>query len=357
MNKLSRRNFLIKSTVGIGAVTLGQVLSSCTPQATPLPPTSVPPSATPLPQPTAITPPTQPAATTVPQATATTQPTITITSAPSATSTPPELVVARGTDPEQLVRKALEAFGGMDKFIKKGAKVVIKPNICVAYHSYEYAATTNPWVVAALVKLCKEAGAASVRVLDYPFGGTAKDAYAKSGIEAQVKAAGGEMVIMSDYKFVPTDIKKGKDLKSIMIYDEILKADAIINVPIAKHHNLARYTLSMKNLMGVIDDRIGIHRNVGQRLADLATVIKPTLNVVDAIRALMNNGPTGGNLADVKKMDTIIVTPDIVAADAYASTLFGKQPYDLTYVVAGAAMGLGKMDLKAIRTQEIKVGG
>lgn len=266
------------------------------------------------------------------------------------------MVVARGSDPEQLVRKAIEAFGGIEKFIKKGAKVVIKPNICVAYHTFEYAATTNPWVVAALVKLCKEAGAASVRVFDYPFGGTAKDAYAKSGIEAQVKAAGGEMVIMSDYKFVPSTIQKGKDLKSIMIYDEILKADAIINVPIAKHHNLARYTLSMKNLMGVIDDRIGIHRNVGQRLADLATVIKPTLNVVDAIRILTNNGPTGGSLADVKKLDTIVVTPDIVAADAYSATLFGKQPYDLTYVVAGAAMGLGKMDLKTIRTEEIKVG-
>ena len=354
MKKISRRQLLKNTAAGIGAITLGQIITSCSPaptaSPTPLPPTTAPtlPS-TPTTQP-------QPTATSAPLATEPLKPTPTITSAPTATSIPPEMVVARGSDPEQLVRKALEAIGGMDKFIKPGAKVVIKPNICVAYHTYEYAATTNPWVIAALVKLCKEAGAASVRVFDYPFGGTAKDAYAKSGIEAQVKAAGGEMVIMSDYKFVPTDIKKGKDLKNIMIYDEILKADAIINVPIAKHHNLARYTLSMKNLMGVIDDRIGIHRNVGQRLADLATVIKPTLNVVDAIRVLTNNGPTGGNLEDVKKLDTIVVTPDIVAADAYAATLFGKQPYDLTYVVAGAAMGLGKMDLKTIRIEEIKVG-
>ncbi len=355
MKKISRRNFLIKSAAGIGAVTLTQVLAGCTPQATPLPPTQIPPSPVPS-LPSATAQPAQPTTTAAPQATGTTKPTVTITSAPTSTSIPPEMVVARGSDPEQLVRKAIEAMGGIEKYIKKGARVVIKPNICVAYHTYEYAATTNPWVVAALVKLCKEAGAASVRVFDYPFGGTAKDAYVKSGIDAQVKAAGGEMVIMSDYKFVPTSIPKGKDLKSIMIYDEILKADAIINVPIAKHHNLARYTLSMKNLMGVIDDRIGMHRNIGQRLADLATVIKPTLNVVDAVRTLVNNGPTGGNLADVKKLDTIIVTPDIVAADAYASTLFGKQPYDLTYVVAGAAMGLGKMDLKAIRIEELKVG-
>ncbi len=356
MKKLSRRAFLKKSALGIGAFTLGQMLAGCAPQATPLPPTQMPPTTAPSQAPSATLP-LQPTSTSAPLATDAPKPTVTITSAPTSTSNPPELVVARGADPEQLVRQALLAMGGIERFIKKGAKVVIKPNICVAYHTYEYAATTNPWVVAALVKLCKEAGAATVRVFDYPFGGTAKDAYIKSGIDAQVKAAGGEMVIMSDYKFVPTTIPRGKDLKNIMIYDEILKADAIINVPIAKHHNLARYTLSMKNLMGVIDDRIGIHRNVGQRLADLATVIKPTLNVVDAVRTLMNNGPTGGNLADVKKQDTIIVSPDIIAADAYASTLFGKQPYDLTYVVAGAAMGIGKMDLKAIRIQEIKVGG
>lgn len=353
MKKISRRQLLKSTFAGLGALTVGQLIASCSPASTPSP-TSLPPTTAPTLAPTSTLP--QPTATPAPQATETLKPSATVTSVPTATNIPPEMVVARGSDPEALVRKALEAFGGIDKFIKKGAKVVIKPNICVAYHTYEYAATTNPWVVAALVKLCKEAGAASVRVFDYPFGGTAKDAYAKSGIEAQVKAAGGEMVIMSDYKFVPTDIKKGKDLKNIMIYDEILKADAIINVPIAKHHNLARYTLSMKNLMGVIDDRVGIHRNVGQRLADLATVIKPTLNVVDAIRVLTNNGPTGGNLADVKKLDTIIVTPDIVAADAYAATLFGKQPYDLTYVVAGAAMGIGKMDLKTIRIEEIKVG-
>jgi len=95
-----------------------------------------------------------------------------------------------------MVRRALASLGGMDKFVPKGANVVVKPNICVAYHTYEYAATTNPWVVGALVKMCFEAGASSVKVMDFPFGGSAQEAYVKSGIKEQVEAAGGEMVSM-----------------------------------------------------------------------------------------------------------------------------------------------------------------
>ncbi|MCJ7677317.1 MAG: DUF362 domain-containing protein, partial [Anaerolineales bacterium] len=97
--------------------------------------------------------------------------------------------------------------------------------------------------------------------------------------------------------------------------------------------------------------------NMGQRLADLTSRIRPTLTVIDAVRILTANGPTGGNLDDVKKLDTVIASPDIVAADAYASTLFGLQPSDLDYVVAGAAMGLGRSDLGLLRIEEITVGG
>jgi uncharacterized protein (DUF362 family) len=265
------------------------------------------------------------------------------------------MVVARNGEPEDMLRRALAALGGMEKFVSKGANVLIKPNICVAYHTYEYAATTNPWVVGALVKLCLEAGAGSVRVMDYPFGGTAKEAYAISGIEEQVKAAGGEMAFMPGFKYVSTKIPDGKSLKKCDIFDDILKTDVLINVPIAKHHSLARLTLGMKNLMGVIRDRGAIHQNLGQRLADLSSRIRPTLTVVDAVRVLMANGPTGGNLDDVKQLNTIIVSPDIVAADSYGATLFGLQPDELAYIKAGAAMGLGSSDLGSLRIEEINL--
>jgi uncharacterized protein (DUF362 family) len=164
-----------------------------------------------------------------------------------------------------MVRRAIAALGGMERFVPRDASVIVKPNICVAYHTYEYAATTNPWVVGALVKMCYEAGARSVRVMDFPFGGPMKEAYEVSGIAEQVKAAGGEMVIMSQMKFVPTDLPQARSLKQTDIYQDALDADVLINVPIAKDHSLARLTLGMKNLMDVNREH---HGDIGQRLAD-----------------------------------------------------------------------------------------
>jgi uncharacterized protein (DUF362 family) len=265
--------------------------------------------------------------------------------------------VARNGEPEDLVRRALAALGGIETFVPKGAKVIIKPNICVDYHTYEYAATTNPWVVGALVKLCLEAGAGSVKVMDYPFGGTPQSAYAISGIQEQVKAAGGEMAFMPAYKYVTTDIPNGQKLKKADIFGDILEADVLINVPIAKQHSAARLTLGMKNMMGVVLDRSTLHnRGLGQCIADLTSRIPSRLTVVDAIRILMKNGPTGGDLNDVKKLDTVIVSQDIVAADSYATTLFGLQPDDVAYIPAGVALGLGRSDLQNLRIEEINLG-
>ena len=269
----------------------------------------------------------------------------------------PDMAVARGGEPEGLVAAVITALGGMERFVKPGDKVVVKPNICVAYHTYEYAATTNPWVVGALVKLCRDAGASKVLVMDYPFGGSVDQAYVKSGIQEQVLASGGEMEPFAFLKFLRTDLPEAVDLKSCDIYEEVLSADVVINVPIAKQHSLARLTLGMKNLMGVIRDRPALHGNLGQRLADLTSKIRPALTVVDAVRILTYGGPSGGDLNAVKKLDTVIASPDIVAVDSYAAALFNLSPSDLTYIRAGATMGLGRSDLENMRIEEITVGG
>jgi len=340
MTQLSRRAFLRMLAVGTGAITLEQFLAACGVK----PPSSVAPTST-LSQLPTVTPGEASSPTATPSG-----------AAESPTALPPgapDLVVARGGDPETIVRRALAAFGGIEKFVPKDASVIIKPNICVAYHTYEYAATTNPWVVGALVKSCLEAGARSVQVMDFPFGGSPEEAYAISGISEQVKAAGGEMVYMTRFKYVSADIPQGIDLKKTKIFGDVMKADVLIDVPIAKHHNLARLTLGMKNLMGLIQDRSSIHANIGQRLADLTSLFRPTLTVVDAVRILVDNGPTGGNLSDVKTMDTVIVSPDIVAADSYATTLFGLRPEDIAHIPAATAMGLGRSDLQNLKIEEI----
>jgi len=332
---------------GTGALTLQQVLAACGMKPTDiLPPTANLSTSTSEPLTTSL--PASPAGevdTASPEA-ATESPT-------SLPAEAPDLVVARGSDPETIVRRALAAFGGMEKFVPKNASVIVKPNICVAYHTYEYAATTNPWVVAALVKCCLEAGARNVQVMDFPFGGTAEEAYVRSGIAEQVQAAGGEMVFMPKFKYVNADIPQGVDLKKTKIFGDVLNADVLIDVPIAKHHGQARLTLGMKNLMGLVQNRSSIHANLGQRIADLTSLFRPTLTVVDAVRILMANGPTGGDLGDVKQLDTVIVSPDIVAADSYATTLFGMRPEDIGYIPAAAAMGLGRSDLQGLKIEEI----
>ena len=274
------------------------------------------------------------------------------------TAPPPDaayLAVARGESPKAMVQAALQALGGIERFVKSGNDVIIKPNMCTAYHSFEYAATTNPEVIAALVELCLGAGARRVRVMDRPFGGVARIAYNRSGIGPAVTAAGGETEIMTDMKYREVEIPRGRDIKKWTVYGDVLDADVLINVPIAKHHSLARLTLGMKNLLGVVERPNQFHSNLAQRIADLTSVVRPTLTVVDAVRIMVDHGPTSGNLDDVKLTNTVIASHDIVAADAYAATLFGMSGADVPATRAGAEMGLGTMDLSGVRVEEISV--
>jgi uncharacterized protein (DUF362 family) len=268
------------------------------------------------------------------------------------------LAVARGAgaDPAELTRRAIAALGGIERFVKNGADVIVKPNICNAYHGPEYASTTNPIVIATIVQLCMGAGAKRVRVMDFPFAGAAQSAYKTSGIEDAVKQAGGEMEAMSQMKYRKVALPGGKTLKEWDVYGDIMDADTVINVPIAKNHGSATLTLGMKNLMGVVENRNGMHaRGLHQCIADLSTGVKPQLTVIDAVRMLMANGPTGGNLNDVQQADTVIASADVVAADTYAASLFNMTPADVSYIRIAGEMGLGETDLKAIKIEEIAV--
>ncbi len=266
------------------------------------------------------------------------------------------LAVARGGDPKAITRAAVAALGGIERFVKSGDDVIVKPNICVDYRTYEYGATTNPEVVGALVELCLGAGARRVRVMDNPFSGGPERAYAKSGIADAVEAAGGEMEVMNPAKFREVEIPQGRDITRWPVYQEVLTADLLINVPVAKHHHQTRLTLGGKNLMGVISTRGLMHANLNQRIADLVSLVRPRLTVVDAVRTLMTRGPTGGRLDDVRLTETVIASPDIVAADAYAATLFDLTGQDIGYVRIAAEMGLGTLDLGTLKIEEIAVG-
>lgn len=275
--------------------------------------------------------------------------------APDPTGDQAYLTVVHGPDPAVITERALAALGGIERFVKPGDTVVIKPNICVDYNPPEYAATTNPTVVATLVRLCLGAGARRVSVMDMPFGGTPESAYEISGIAAAVKAAGGEMVLMNRAKYLDVAIPGGRDIEKWSIYADVMTTPVLINVPIAKHHSLARLSLGLKNLLGTVARANQIHSNLGQRVADLASVIRPTLTVVDAVRILMDHGPTGGSLNDVRQADTVIASHDFVAADARAAGFFDLGADDVPFIRAAAQMGLGRVDLDGLRVEELNV--
>jgi len=357
MKSLTRREFLRLVAASSGSIALNRLLAACG-----IDPLTVTPELNTTQLPTKLPVPTntsQPHTVTAPQTTPL-EPTSTSTPVqPTSTATPPgspDLVVARNGDPKSLVRRAIAAMGGMQQFVPKNADVIIKPNICVSFLKYEYGATTNPWVVGELVKLAFEAGARRVRVMDHTWRREMTEAYINSGIAEQVEAAGGEMEWMPLEKFIPTQIPQGRELQSLDLYEDILNADVLINVPIAKTHQDAKLTLGIKNLMGVMDKRLTMHTpTMGQRLADLSSRVVPTLNVMDAVRMMVANGPISGYLGDVKQVDTIIVSRDIVALDSYTATMFDMQPSDIDYLRAASSMGLGRIDIENLRIEEFNI--
>lgn len=262
-----------------------------------------------------------------------------------------DLAVASGLSPAKTTRAAVNALGGIRKFVSRGDIVVVKPNIGWD-RTPEYAATTNPEVVAALVAMCIEAGAKKVKVFDRTCN-DARRCYKQSGIAEAAKAAGADVSFVDDRKF--KDMKlSGIALKSWPIYTEIMEADKVINVPIAKQHGLSKLTLGMKNLMGVMGGERGrVHQSIDGSLVDVAMLVKPSLVVLDAVRILTVSGPQGGNLAFVKQMNTVVAGTDQVAVDAYGATLFGLKGADIGHVAAGHKAGLGTMDLKKLKIKRI----
>jgi uncharacterized protein (DUF362 family) len=267
------------------------------------------------------------------------------------TRTYPDLAVTIGDDPAANTRLAVEMLGGMSRFVKRGARVVIKPNILTAREP-RFGVTTNPDAVAAVVKMCWAAGAASVTVFDRPTGSPTQ-AYAVSGIQAAVQSAGASMKQLSDRDFERIAIPKGRVLTSWPLLTDVFDADVMINMPCAKTHGLAGLTLSMKNLMGVMGGTRGlIHQDFAQKIVDTNTLIRPQLTILDAYRLLFRNGPTGGGMQDVKPGRTCVAGTSQVSVDAYGATLFGMRPTDLDYVRVAAEQGLGVADLSKLRIEK-----
>jgi len=264
-----------------------------------------------------------------------------------------DLVAIKGGEPDAMFDRAIESLGGMKSFVKKGQKVVVKPNIGWDV-TPERAGNTNPVLVKRIVQQCYEAGAKEVYVFDNTCDNW-KRCYSNSGIERAVKDAGG-MIVSGDSEryYQEVEVKQGKKLTSTKVHELILDSDVFINVPVLKHHSSTDLTISMKNLMGNVWDRGYWHRNnLHQCIADFTSFRKPDLNIVDAYYVMKKNGPRGVSKGDVVLMKSQIISADIVAADSAAAKLFGTEPEEISYIKLASEMKLGQMDLSKLNINRI----
>ncbi|MBI5375417.1 MAG: DUF362 domain-containing protein [Candidatus Schekmanbacteria bacterium] len=260
----------------------------------------------------------------------------------------PVLGIAEGEDIAKLVDRVVENIGGINKFISRGDKVTIKPNIGWD-RVPEQAANTNPFVIKRLVELCLNAGAAQVIVVDVSCNDAVR-CYERSGIAAAAKGAGAIVNLPKERNFRKLKIN-GTVLKEWPVYRDFIEADKVINVPIAKHHNLSGLTMGLKNWYGILGGRReALHQNISESIADLAAFMTPTFTVLDAYRILTANGPQGGNLDDVIEKKTIAASTDQIAVDAFGASLFGIEPLSLGFLAEAHKRKLGETDISKIKT-------
>jgi uncharacterized protein (DUF362 family) len=258
----------------------------------------------------------------------------------------PRAAVARGPDPAANVRRAVAAAGGIDRLVRRGESVVIKPN--VGWDRLpQQAADTDPQVVAELVRLCVAAGAAKVIVTDVSCNDPRRS-FARSGIAAAAAEAGAEVIDGSRVRLVAASLSGLA--AGLQVIEELLHADRVINVPVVKHHSLSRVTIGMKNWLGVLGPgRNRLHQDINRAQAELAATFRPTLTVVDATRVLAANGPVGGSLGDVREVNAVAAGTDPVLCDAWGASLLGHTPADLPFIVEAERSGLGRSDLSLVK--------
>ncbi|PKN76445.1 MAG: tat (twin-arginine translocation) pathway signal sequence [Deltaproteobacteria bacterium HGW-Deltaproteobacteria-10] len=276
----------------------------------------------------------------------------------SAKDTPqgmPDLVAVKNGEPDVMFKKAIGLMGGMDKFVKKGQTVVIKPNIGFP-RSPEAGATTNPLLVKAIVQHCYQAGAKKVYVFDnvvLPTSSNARNCYKLSGIEEAAKSAGALVVPADNFKYLEVKIPGAIKLKTTSVHELILNSDVFINVPVLKHHGSTQLSIAMKNLMGVVSNRMEYHlTGLDQCIADFCLFCKPNLNIVDAYRVLMSHGPSGprdGSPPEIEVKKTLLMSRDIVAVDAAAAKIFGKNPENIKYIKLAHDKKIGNMNLAELK--------
>ncbi len=263
----------------------------------------------------------------------------------------PRIVSARNLDHVKALHAALDGIGGIDRFVKPGERVTIKPNVGWD-RAPAQAADTNPVLVGEMVRLCFDAGASEVIVSDISCNDPRR-CFLRSGIREEAETAGAKVILPQDDDFISIDLE-GKILTTWPVLKYFVETDRLINMPIVKQHSLSSCTIGMKNFYGILGGRRNqLHQSIDQSIVDLTAFCNPTLTVVDATRVLMRGGPQGGSLNDVDQRDTVICATDPVAADSLGATYLNLSPDKVGHIVLAAKSGLGQIDYRNAGYREI----
>ena len=259
------------------------------------------------------------------------------------------MAIVTGSDRTRMLRRAVEAMGGIERFIKRGDRVLVKVNAAFAAPAI-LSATTHPDVAAELVRLCRGAGAAAVLVTDNPINDP-ESCFALSGISAAVGAAGGTVILPRAADFSPGSLPGGRLIRDWpMLLRPFRGVTKLIGVAPVKHHARAGASMTIKNWYGLLGGRRNqFHQDINGIIVELAQLVRPTFVVLDGTTSMLTNGPTGGSLADLKPTHTLVVSTDPVAADSFGATLLGRTFHDLPYLSRAAKLGCGTTDFGALR--------
>lgn len=263
------------------------------------------------------------------------------------------VVKATGSDPYKTTAKAVQALGGMNKFVKRGQKVAILPNIGWQ-RKPEFGANTHPEVVRAIIDMCKACKPSTVYVFCNPCGDP-KVCLNLSGIGEVIQKTGVQYVPVGSANWQARSAVSGcKFLRQTEVYNLLDNVDVLINAPVCKHHGGSGMTMCMKNLMGAIKNRGALHQNLTQSIPDLALMIPSTLCILDCTRVLISGGPSGGNLGAVMQKNTVIAGINPAEVDLLGATFVNDNPKDVGAIAEAIRRGMAPGSVSQLKVTNVR---
>ncbi|MGA9756301.1 MAG: DUF362 domain-containing protein [Desulfobaccales bacterium] len=259
-----------------------------------------------------------------------------------------KMAIVRGTDRAVMVQRGIQALGGMESFIGKGDRVLIKVNAAFATPP-SLGATTNPEVLTAVASLCFKAGAAQVLVTDNPINNP-DSCFEITGLANAALKSGARLITPRATLFAPVSLPGGKLLENWPVMAGVFPGvTKVIVVSPVKDHQRAGASMTLKNFYGFLGGRRNVfHQDINGIITELSQLLKPTLCVLDGTVSMMTNGPTGGSLSDLKDTGTLVVSTDPVAADAVGVELLGRTLADVPYILMAEKAGAGIADYRRL---------